>query len=103
MSLRKLYQSLPVQARQCAWCSEPILRNIDQDKDLRLYHHGCLLTARETFYECLECFAHFDGTEAHFEDDSTVEGNDWSHRRKVFCPHCGVQVQSRRETGVIEV
>ena len=103
MSLRKLYSSLPVQARQCTWCQQPILRNIDQDKDKRLYHHGCLLTARETYYECQECYAHFDGTQANFEEGTVPEGNDWKPSRKAFCPHCGAQVQTHSQQGVIEI
>jgi len=103
MSLRRLYSSLPVQARQCTWCHEPILRNIDQDKDGRLYHHGCLLTARETHYECLECFSSFNGTESSFEEECRPEGEDFKFHRKSLCPHCGSSnVKGLSQVGVIE-
>ena len=103
MSLRRFYSTLPVQSRQCSWCQDPILRNIDQDKDGRLYHHGCLLTARETQYECLECYAHFNGTEANFEEGTAVDGNDWKRSRKTLCPHCGAPVSFHGQEGVIEI
>lgn len=41
MSLRALYRKIPESRRLCVYCDEPILRNIDRDKDGRLYHHGC--------------------------------------------------------------
>jgi len=103
LNLRRLYESIPTQARICTWCNEPILRNIDQDKDGRLYHHGCLLTARETWYDCQECYARFDGTEANFEQDISCFGDDWCLHRKPFCPHCGRQVQTPSQQGVIEI
>lgn len=104
MSLRKLYESIPVETRRCAWCHASILRNIDQDKDGRLYHHGCLLTARETRYECTECFSNFSGTEANFEDESRTEGDDFKLHRKATCPHCGSsQVKGLNQVGVIEL
>ena len=105
MSLRRLYRSIPVQARICVWCQEPILRNIDQDKDGRLYHHGCLLTAKETFYECLECFANFDGTEATFIEGQSSFNDEYRQTRQSICPHCGssnLKGQGRIQAGVIE-
>jgi hypothetical protein len=83
MSIRVLYRKIPVSIRICSYyqCHKSILRNIDRDKNGHLYHHGCLLSAREERWRCLECYAQFDATEASFEEitDSYLgKMNMWS-------------------------
>jgi hypothetical protein len=48
MSIRLLYLRIPARQRLCSYyrCKEPVLRNIDRDKQGRIYHHGCLLSAQ---------------------------------------------------------
>jgi hypothetical protein len=91
MSLRALYQRIPESKRTCNFyrCRNPILRNIDMDKDGRIYHHGCLMEARDERWRCLECFTVFDATEAVFEEAQKIVGDDVTEQLKVLCPGCG--------------
>jgi len=91
MSLRFLYRQMPVSRRVCSYyrCQKPILRNIAQDKTGALYHWGCLQSARDEQYECLECASSFDGTE--------VVLTDYGDKTVVGCPSCGsVNLRSMR-------
>lgn len=89
MSLRALYRKIPEARRLCVYCDEPILRNIDRDKDGRLYHHGCLLDARAKQYHCIECNATFDWTEATLEEAEDSFNDEFRQRKRVLCPYCG--------------
>ena len=91
MSIRALYQKIPESKRTCSYylCRHPILRNIDIDKGGRIYHHGCLLDAREEKHRCLECFNVFDATEASFEEAQKIQGDEISEELKPICPSCG--------------
>lgn len=91
MSIRVLYRKIPVSNRICSYyqCHKPILRNIDRDKNGHLYHHGCLLSAREERWRCLECYAQFDATEASFEEITDSRQGEFRERIRVLCPHCG--------------
>lgn len=64
MSLRRLYRSVPKDERLCSYhgCQKSILRNIDEDDEGNLYHHGCLMDAKDETWRCLDCFTTFDGT-----------------------------------------
>jgi len=91
MSVRALYQKIPASKRLCNYhdCPSPqILRNIDVDKNGRIYHHGCLLDAREEKYRCLECFTVFDATECGFVEAQKIAGDEISEGVKPVCP-CG--------------
>jgi hypothetical protein len=66
-----------------------VLRNIDRDKDGRIYHHGCLMDARDERHRCLECFATFDATEAAFEEAQKFKDGLFSEGLKPICPFCG--------------
>ena len=93
MSLRRLYGSIPTNRRICNYyrCQKAILRNIDRDKDGHIYHHGCLMTAQDERYRCLECFTIFDATEATFEEHQIVQGDEVRQALQVICPNCGCQ------------
>ena len=84
MSLRRLYKSIPKSKRICSYyrCQKPILRNIDQDGEGRIYHHGCLMAAQDERFRCLDCYAVFDGTEV-------VVSEDFNDRLTLICPYCG--------------
>lgn len=83
MSLRRLYKSIPKTERICSYyrCQRPILRNIDQDKEGSIYHHGCLMTAQDERFRCLNCGAIFDATEVAL--DSQLG------ELTLLCPYCG--------------
>lgn len=102
MSVRYLYEKPEVE-RFCSWCAEPIRRNICKTADGRLWHYGCLMNAKDTHYQCPECWADFDGTEANFEESTVADGNDWKRSRKALCSHCGAQVSFHDREGVIEI
>jgi hypothetical protein len=91
MSIRLLYQRIPARQRLCSYyrCKEPVLRNIDRDKQGRIYHHGCLLSAQEEQFHCLDCFSHFDATEAHFQEGQRCYNDLVSTVLKPVCPNCG--------------
>jgi len=90
MSVRALYRKIPESKRTCNYylCRDPILRNIDIDKDGRIYHHGCLLDAREEQWRCLECYQVFNVTECGFVEAQKVVGDEISEIQKPVCP-CG--------------
>jgi hypothetical protein len=91
MSLRVLYRKVPSNRRTCNYyrCQKPILRNIDRDKDGRLYHHGCLMNAEDEYFRCQDCYLTFDATEAVFEERQRVRSDDFSVRLRAVCPNCG--------------
>jgi DNA-directed RNA polymerase subunit RPC12/RpoP len=91
MSLRVLYRQIQPSKRLCNYyrCQKPILRNIDRDKDGRIYHHGCLLSAKEERYSCLECFMRFDATEAAFQERLKTVGDQMQQVFRITCPGCG--------------
>lgn len=83
MSLRRLYKSVPKLKRTCSYyrCQKPILRNIDQDKEGRIYHHGCLMAAQDERFRCLNCYAIFDATEVALDFQFG--------KLTLLCSHCG--------------
>jgi len=83
-SLRKLYEELSLEERICEYCGRPIRRNIDLYQG-RLYHHGCLLSAKERRYRCLCCGAWLSWLEL---GEAEVLG-----RRVRSCPICGGRVK----------
>jgi hypothetical protein len=91
VSLRFLYRKIPVAKRICSYyrCQRPIIRNIARAQDGRLYHYGCLQSARDEVYECLECYLHFDGTEAGFVDAQKFRGDMMQEGFRPACPNCG--------------
>jgi len=93
MSLRRLYGSIPTNKRACSYyqCQKPILRNIDRDKDGRIYHHGCLMSAQDEQYQCLECFTVFNATEAAFTSCQKIQGDSIGEGLRPICPNCGCQ------------
>jgi hypothetical protein len=91
MSLRVLYRKIPASKRICKYyrCQQPILRNIDRDKDGHIYHHGCLMSAQDEKWRCLECFVTFDATEAAFVETQDFRNEEFHERLKAVCPNCG--------------
>jgi len=91
LSDRFLYRRIPANERLCSYhrCREPILRNIARDKDGRIYHWGCLQSARDEQYRCLECYSTFNATEAIFEEEQSSYNDEFRQVFKVICPHCG--------------
>ena len=91
MSLRIIYRKVPSDMRICNYyrCRQPILRNIDRDKEGRLYHHGCLMSAQDESWRCRACFLVFDGTEATVEEAQVVRGEEYCEHLRVMCPNCG--------------
>lgn len=92
MSLRILYRKVPASQRICSYyqCLKPILRNIDRDNQGHLYHHGCLLSAREERYRCLECYLQFDATEVAFEAETKIQREGFMRETmRTHCPSCG--------------
>lgn len=91
MSIRRLYQTVPVKQRLCTYyrCQRPVLRNIDRTKDGRIWHHGCLMEAQDERYRCLECYYQFDATEASFDVQHKCFNDEFSERLKPMCPSCG--------------
>lgn len=91
MSIRYLYRSLPKSGRTCSYyrCHDPILRNIARDKAGRLYHWGCLQTALDEQYKCLDCYDNFDATEAVLEEKQKFVGDSQKTLYSLACPNCG--------------
>jgi hypothetical protein len=93
MSLRIIYRKVPPSKRLCNYyrCQKPILRNIDRDKDGRIYHHGCLMSAQDERYRCLECYSMFDATEVALYEKQRFQGDGVKQILSVSCPNCGCQ------------
>jgi len=93
MSVRYLYQSIPHSKRLCSYyrCQKPILRNIARDKSNRIYHYGCLQTAKDEQWRCPECYATFDATEASFYEAENLRNDRCTEVLRPMCPHCGCQ------------
>lgn len=102
MSDRALYRTIPLAQRTCCYCQEPIQKNLLRSKDGRLWHYGCWNTARDSHYECQECYAKFDGTEANWDLSDSSHGDEFGHKRKAICPHCGAPIQNLSQRGAIE-
>jgi len=83
MSVRYLYRKVPVSRRTCSYyaCQGPILRNIIQTEDGRIWHYGCLQTAKDQRFHCFDCFADLDGTE--------VDKLDLDGQENFVCRLCG--------------
>jgi hypothetical protein len=99
LSFRFLYQRVPVKERICSYylCQKPILRNIAQTPDGRLWHYGCLNTAKDEQHKCLECFGTFDGTEAILSEHEQDRGDTFSMEMKLSCPYCGAEVSKHKQ------
>jgi len=93
VSLRFLYRTVPVHKRICSYyrCMHPILRNLTRDKNGHLYHYGCLQTARDEQWRCLECNFTFDATEASFFEVENVRNDCNTELLRPQCPNCGNQ------------
>ena len=102
MSDRYLYRRIPVAQRNCSWCQRAILRNIARTKDGRLWHYGCLMTAKDARFQCSECVGSFDGTEVTLELKQSTYGDDFRQIMKAFCPSCGGPAKSLIGQGGIE-
>jgi len=83
MSVRYLYKVIPRSKRLCGYyrCKRPILRTIAKDEEGRIFHYGCLLSAREERYRCLNCHMAFDGREVALDYQFG--------ELTVICPGCG--------------
>lgn len=92
MSVRYFYQCIPANERICSRCQHPILRNIAKTPDGRLWHYGCLNTAKDEHHQCPECYASFDGTEALVSEYETGQGDTFTMSVKFACPYCGAEV-----------
>lgn len=70
MSVRYLYRVLPASKRVCSYwrCAQRILRNMTKTEDGRLWHYGCLQTAKDERYRCVECGSFLDGTQVSLAD-----------------------------------
>lgn len=90
MSARTLYRKLPQSRRICNYyrCQKRLQRNPDF-KGGRLYHHGCLMSALDERFRCLDCSRVFDATEAAFEERRRVRGDEFKEGLRVVCPNCG--------------
>jgi hypothetical protein len=90
VSFRFLYRRLPVNERRCSYydCQKPIFRNITRDKHGRIYHYGCLQTALDERWRCLECLMVFDATECAFEEEQLMYGDDVKQKFVPVCPGC---------------
>ena len=91
MSLRILYRRIPRDKRICNYygCQKRILRNIDRDKEGRIYHHGCLMTAQDEHFRCLDCYRTFDATEGSFETVQVQRQDEFREKLIMICPNCG--------------
>lgn len=91
MSVRYLYRIVPRSKRICNYyrCQQPILRNIACDKNGAIYHYGCLQSARDEQWRCLECFMTFDATEGSFETVEDERQGEFRERLIMICPSCG--------------
>ncbi len=96
MSIRFLYKKVPESQRICSYyrCQRPILRNIFMDSRGRIYHYGCLNSARDEQHRCLNCGMGFDGTEAAVGSASVFFNAEYSYQFRVLCPNCGRMVRS---------
>jgi len=104
MSDRHLYRELPPSEIICTWCHNQVERNILKTSDGRIWHYGCLNTAKDTYYECLECFSTFNGVEASLEETQITSGDEFKTGHKAWCPNCGSSnVSGLTQTGVIEI
>jgi DNA-directed RNA polymerase subunit RPC12/RpoP len=94
-----LYRKIRADKRICNYyrCQQPILRNIDIDKQGRIYHHGCLMDAKDEKFRCNECFSTFDATEASFDQVQKWQGDDLKDAFEVVCPHCGFHLKGRNQ------
>jgi len=70
LSIRYLYRVLPSSKRICSYwrCGTQILRNIAKTDDGRLWHYGCLQSAKDDRFHCLDCDSHQDSTEINVAD-----------------------------------
>jgi len=70
MSVRYLYRVLPASKRICSYwrCQTQILRNMSRTEDGRLWHYGCLQTAKDEYHRCQECGSTLDGTQVSLAD-----------------------------------
>ena len=89
MSIRYLYRVLPASKRVCShWrCQTKILRNLTQTDDGRLWHYGCLQTAKDEKFRCFECGSTLDGTQV-------CLGEYGDARPVVSCGNCGSTVRT---------
>lgn len=83
MSVRYLYRVLPASKRICSYwrCGTQILRNLTRTADGRLWHYGCLQSAKDDHFQCFDCNSRLDGTE--------VNQVDFDEGRKFACGNCG--------------
>lgn len=93
MSFRFLYRTIPASKRICSYyrCMKPILRNLARDQNGRLYHYGCLQTAKDEKWYCSECFFTFDATEASFVEAENLRNDCNTEILRPQCPNCGNQ------------
>jgi predicted nucleic acid-binding Zn ribbon protein len=70
LSIRYLYRVLPASKRVCSYwrCGTIILRNLARTEDGRLWHYGCLQSAKDDHFHCLDCGANMDSTEITLTD-----------------------------------
>jgi hypothetical protein len=88
LSVRYLYRVLPSSKRICSYwrCQTTILRNLTRTEDGRLWHYGCLQTAKDEQFRCLECGSTLDGT--------GVTYNDYADGRPTLgCGNCGATIR----------
>jgi len=94
MSIRYLYKAISRSKRICNYyrCSRPgriILRNIARDKNGAIYHYGCLQSAKDERWRCLECWMTFDATECSFTETHDMRNDEFRERYSPICPGCG--------------
>ena len=104
MSDRFLYRKVPLDKRVCNWihCQSPIQRNIIRTKDGRMWHYGCLQSAKDAHYQCIDCVATFDGTEVNFVEGNSSVGDDFRQQYKATCPSCGAELKNPNQMGAVE-
>jgi len=83
MSVRYLYRVLPASKRICSYwrCQGIILRNLAKTEDGRLWHYGCLQSAKDDHFYCRNCFARLDSTQ--------VAQADFGEGPIFTCGNCG--------------
>lgn len=88
MSLRFLYRKLPASKRLCSYwrCQGSILRNITESDDGRLWHYGCLQTAKDEQHRCRECNSLLDGTQVSLADYADGQPT-------LSCGNCGSTIR----------
>jgi hypothetical protein len=91
LSSRFLYRKIRPEKRLCSYyrCQMSILRNIARTKDGRLWHWGCLETALDEQYRCLDCYGTFDATEVVLEEKQKFVGDSQKTLFSLACPNCG--------------